>query len=133
MDASYERLLTEGSPLNELKGKNLAAMLGKTKSVADLNEMAKYNSEAGGFEFGTVVAIRKFDDVDWRAIEKTMGEMQARLPIKFVLPKGFDKLLQERRLRKYDSVKKHFARQQFRPDTWDMGEEANGCVASRSS
>lgn len=126
---TFERLLTEGKSLSELKGKNLAAMVGKTKSVADLNEMAKYNSEAGGFQFGTVVAVRKFDDVDWRAIEKAMGEMQARLPIKFVLPKGFDKLLQERRLRQYDSVKKHFARQQFRPDTWDMGEEANAVLS----
>jgi len=84
--------------------------------------------QAGGFEFGTVVAVRKFDDVDWRAIEKAMSEMQARLPIKFVLPKGFDKLLQERRLRQYDSAKKHYSRQQFRPDTWDLGEEANAVL-----
>jgi hypothetical protein len=29
--------------------------------------------------------MRKFDDVDWRAVEKPMNELEVRLPVKFVI------------------------------------------------
>jgi hypothetical protein len=30
-------------------------------------------------------------------------------------------LIEQRRLRRYQSAKKHFTDQEFKPDTWDMG------------
>ena len=57
-----------------------------------------------------------------------MNELQARLPVKFVVPADLTKLVAERRLRKYDSAKKAFAHQEFKPATWDLGEEANAVL-----
>ncbi len=88
----------------------------------------KFDSAAGGFAFGKLVSLRKFDDVDWRAIEKAMNELEARLPIKFVVPSELTKLVEERRLRRYQSAKKHYTHQEFKPDTWDMGDEANAVL-----
>jgi hypothetical protein len=67
-----------GSQVKRLKG-----LLGLTKPLDDLTSPLKFDSEAGGFIFAKVVAMRKFDDVDWRAIEKAMNELEARLPVKF--------------------------------------------------
>lgn len=125
---SFERYLKEGKRLDSLKGKRLKGLLGLTKPLDDLTSPLKFDSEAGGFIFAKVVAMRKFDDVDWRAIEKAMSELEARLPVKFEVPADLTKLVEERRLRRYQSAKKHYTHQEFKPDTWDMGEEANAVL-----
>ena len=125
---SFERLIKEGKRLDSLKGKRLKGLLGLTKPLDDLTAPLKFDSEAGGFIFAKVLAMRKFDDVDWRAIEKAMSELEARLPVKFEVPADLTKLVEERRLRRYQSAKKHYTNQEFKPDTWDMGEEANAVL-----
>ena len=37
-------------------------------------------------------------------------------------------LVEERRLRRYQSAKRHYTHQEFKPDTWDMGDEANAVL-----
>jgi hypothetical protein len=124
----FEHMLKNGKRLDELKGKRLQALLGKTRPLDDMTAPLKFDSEAGGFAFGKLVAMRKFDDVDWRAIEKAMNELEARLPVKFVVPKELTQIVEERRLRRYQSAKKHYTHQEFHPDTWDLGDEANGVL-----
>ena len=124
----FEHMLKNGKRLDELKGKRLQALLGKTRQLDDMTAPLKFDSETGGFAFGKLVAMRKFDDVDWRAIEKAMSELEARLPVKFVVPKELTQIVEERRLRRYQSAKKHYTHQEFKPDTWDMGEEANAVL-----
>lgn len=124
----FEHMLSNGKRLDQLKGKNLQALLGKTRPLDDMTAPLKFDSAAGGFAFGKLVALRKFDDVDWRAIEKAMNELEARLPFKFVVPKELLQIVKERRLRRYQSAKKHFTHQEFNPDTWDIGEEANSVL-----
>ncbi len=41
-----------------------------TKPLDDLTADLKFDGAAGGFAFATTVTMRKFDDVDWRAVEK---------------------------------------------------------------
>lgn len=125
---SFERFLKEGKRLDSLRGKSLKGLLGMTKPIDDLTSPLKFDSDAGGFIFAKLVAMRKFDDVDWRAIEKAMSELEARLPIKFEVPAELTKLVEERRLRRYQSAKKHYAQQEFKPDTWDLGDEANAVL-----
>lgn len=125
---TFERFIKEGKRLDSLKGKRLQGLLGLTKPIDDLTSPLKFDSGAGGFVFGKLVALRKFDDVDWRAIEKAMNELEARLPIKFEVPTELTKLVEERRLRRYQSAKKHYTHQEFKPDTWDMGDEANAVL-----
>lgn len=124
----FEHMLKNGKRLDTLKGKNLQALLGKTRPLEDMTAPLKFDSAAGGFAFGKLVALRKFDDVDWRAIEKAMNELEARLPVKFVVPKELMQIVDERRLRRYQSAKKHYTHQEFKPDTWDMGDEANAVL-----
>jgi hypothetical protein len=85
----------------------------------------KYDSENGGYEFAKLVAMRQLDDVDWRAIEKGLSELSARLPVKFVIPKKFTDAIDRRRVRRYEAAKTDYKNREFSPETWDMGEEAN--------
>lgn len=124
----FDNYLKRGKRLDELKGKKLQGLLGLTKPLDSLTAPLNFDSAAGGFVFAKLVAMRKFDDVDWRAIEKAMGEIAARLPVKFVVPAELTNLVEQRRLRRYQSSKKHYTQQEFKPDTWDLGEEANAVL-----
>lgn len=125
---NFESMIKNGQRLDALKGKRLKALMGQTRSLENITSATRFDSAAGGFEFAKIVAVRQFDDVDWRAIEKAMNELQARLPVKFVVPAELTKLVEQRRLRRYQSAKKHYKNQEFAPDTWDMGDEANGTL-----
>jgi hypothetical protein len=96
--------------------------------TADITTPLPYDDKAGGHVFAKLVSAKKLDDKDWRAIEKAMNEMQSRLPVRFVVLPGLKDLITEARLRMYENSKKHFVGQSFRPDTWDMGEEANAVL-----
>lgn len=124
----FDEYLKRGYRLDQLKGKRLQSLVGMTKPIDDLTAPLKFDSDAGGFTFAKIVSTRKFDDIDWRAIEKAMAEFEARLPIKFVVPRELTSLVNKRRLCKYQSAKKHFTNQEFKPDTWDLGEEANSVL-----
>ena len=125
----FEAYLKHGKRLDELKGKRLAELTKKTLDTSDITKPLPYDDDAGGHAFAKVVSTKKLDEKDWRAIEKAMNEMAARLPIKFVVPKALQTLIEEGRLRSYEQSKKHYVQgQQFRPDTWDMGEEANSVL-----
>lgn len=125
----FEAYLKHGKRLDELKGKRLAELTKKTLDTSDITKPLPYDDDAGGHAFAKVVSTKKLDEKDWRAIEKAMNEMAARLPIKFVVPKALQTLIEEGRLRSYEQSKKHYVQgQQFHPDTWDMGEEANSVL-----
>jgi hypothetical protein len=126
---TFELMLRNGQRLDELKGKRLENLLLQTKPINNLTDSLPYNNEIDGFAFAKVFALRKLDQVDWRAIEKAIAEIQARLPLKFVVSKDLSDKIKQHRLQQYESTKKHFARQQFRPDTWDLGEEANAVMS----
>jgi hypothetical protein len=123
-----DNLVKHDKRLEQLKGKRSQGLLGLTKPPDDLTANLKFDSVAGVFEFTTMVAMRKFDDVDWRTSEKAMSDLHARLPVKFAIPSDLQKLMGQRRLRRYQSAKKHYTQQEFKPDTWDMGDEANAVL-----
>lgn len=124
----FDNYLKHGKRLDQLKGKRLAEMTKKTQDATNIMKPLHYDSKAGGHVFAKVVSSKKLDDKDWRAIEKAMNEMQARLPVRFVVDTGLKSLITEARLRRYEQTKKHFAGDAYRPDTWDMGEEANAVL-----
>jgi hypothetical protein len=105
----FDAYIKHGKRLDQLKGKRLAEMTRKTMETADITKPLPYDDKAGGHVFAKLVSAKKLDDKDWRAVEKAMNEMQARL-------------------RSYENSKKHFVGESFRPDTWDMGEEANAVL-----
>jgi len=84
-----------------------------------------YDKEAIGHAFGKVLFTRRIDDVDWRAMEKALNEIQARLPIKFVINSELLLMVEQRKNQRYAQSKKHFTGMEFTPEVWDFGEEAN--------
>jgi len=124
----FDAYIKHGKRLDQLKGKRLAEMTRKTMETADITTPLPYDDKAGGHVFAKLVSAKKLDDKDWRAIEKAMNEMQARLPVRFIVSTALKDLITEARLRSYENSKKHFVGESFRPDTWDMGEEANSVL-----
>lgn len=124
----FDAYLKHGKRLDQLKGKKLAELTNKTRDANDITTPLVFDDKEKAHVFAKVVATKKMDDKDWRAIEKAMNEMAARLPIRFVVPKTFVELISEARLRRYEQTKKHYKGQEFKPDTWDMGEEANAVL-----
>lgn len=124
----FDAYIKHGKRLDQLKASHLAGLTRKTMETADITKFLPYDDKAGGHMFAKLVSAKKLDDKDWRAIEKAMNEMQSRLPVRFVVSPGLKDLITEARLRLYENSKKHFVGQSFRPDTWDMGEEANAVL-----
>jgi len=124
----FDAYIKHGKRLDQLKGKRLAEMTRKTMETADITKPLPYDDKAGGHVFAKLVSAKKLDDKDWRAVEKAMNEMQARLPVRFIVSTALKDLITEARLRSYENSKKHFVGESFRPDTWDMGEEANAVL-----
>jgi len=122
---AFEQLLKRGKQLKEIKGKELSNLLERTKDVSDLNRGLPYDKEAVGHAFGKVLFTRRIDDVDWRAMEKALNEIQARLPIKFVINNELLLMVEQRKQQRYTKSKKHFTGIEFTPEAWDFGEEAN--------
>ena len=124
----FDAYIKHGKRLDQLKGKRLAEMTRKTMETADITKPLPYDDKAGGHVFAKLVSAKKLDDKDWRAVEKAMNEMQARLPVRFIVSTALKDLITEARMRSYENSKKHFVGESFRPDTWDMGEEANAVL-----
>ena len=124
----FDSYLKFGKRLDELKGKRLTELTQKTVDASDVTKPLVYDSEVGGHAVAKMFTTKKIDDKDWRAIEKALNEMSARLPVRFVVPKAFLEMIEQARLRRYEQTKKHYKGQAFRPDTWDMGEEANAVL-----
>jgi hypothetical protein len=126
----FEHLLERGSKLKDIKGKQLTLLLERTKDVGDLQSNLNYDKNQAGYVFGKAIFTRRVDDIDIRAMQKALNEIQARLPIKFVLSSQLELAILKRKEQRYDQSKKHFKGLEFTPEAWDLGEEANS-VQSR--
>lgn len=124
----FDAYIKHGKRLDQLKGKRLLDLTRKTMLTSDITAPLPYDDKAAGHVFAKVVSSKKLDETDWRAIEKGMNEMQARLPVRFIVSSALKDLITESRLRRYEQNKKSFTGDTYRPDTWDMGEEANAVL-----
>lgn len=122
---TFNACLEKSYPLKNLKGRELSDLLNSTKEIAKLDAPLVYDSYNGGYPFAKVMFTKKIDDVDWRAMEKAFGEIQARLPIKIILHPEMIKIVELRKLKRYESTKEHHQHIDLKPDLWDLGKEAN--------
>ena len=126
---AFEACLKKGIELKNIKGKELQAMLKQTKDISSFNNVLPFDKQNNGHSVAKVLLTKKIDDVDWRAIEKAMSEIQARLPIKFVVSNEFINVVEKRRLQRYTQAKKHYKGIEFTPEVWDLGDEANAVLS----
>jgi len=117
--------LAIGKQLKNIKGKHLDLLLKRTIFVSDLQTDLPYNKNEAGYLFGKAIFNRRVDDIDIRAMQKALNEVQARLPIKFVLSGEMEMAIERRKQQRYDLSKKHFTGIEFTPEAWDFGVEAN--------
>jgi hypothetical protein len=127
---TFNECLERAYPLKNLKGRELADLLNSTKEISSLDAPLSYDKTNGGYLFGKVMFTKKLDDIDWRAMEKAFNEIEARLPIKIVVHPEMLKIVEQRKLKRYEATKEHHKRIELKPDLWDLGKEANAMYDS---
>lgn len=125
---SFERCLRYGKSLKDIKGNYLRRLIESTQDLSSLNNGLPYDKDHHGHMFAKVLFTKTIDDVDWRAAEKALNELEARLPIKVVVLKHVSTVAEQRKLQRYKQAKKHFKGLEFKPEVWDFGDEANAVL-----
>jgi hypothetical protein len=122
---TFNDCLKSNYPLKDLKGRELDELMSSTQEINDINKPLAYDKKNGGYMFGRVMFTKRIDDVDWRAMQKALSEVEARLPIKIVVHPKMLELVEKRKLRLYEATKQHHKHIELKPDLWDFGKEAN--------
>ena len=122
---AFEECIKEKFPLYKLTGSKLDELVKSTKDINVIDASLTFNKKESGYTFGKLLFTKRIDDVDWRAMEKALNELSARLPIKFVVNKEVAEVIQKRKDQRYEKSKQHHKNIELKPDLWDMGAEAN--------
>ena len=122
---TFEECVTKGYALNKLTGAKLDELVKSTKDINKIEEPLSFDSKNAGYVFAKLLFTKKPDDTDWRAMEKALAEISARLPIKFVINKEAKEFVQARREQRYEQIKQKSKGIDLKPDLWDLGAEAN--------
>jgi len=122
---AFEECLTKGYALNKLTGAKLDELVKSTKDVNNIEKPLSFDSKNSGYVFAKLLFTKKPDDTDWRAMEKALAEISARLPIKFVINKEAGEFVKARREQRYEQIKRNAKDVDLKPDLWDLGAEAN--------
>ena len=122
---TFEECVTKGYALNKLTGAKLDELVKSTKDINKIEEPLSFDSKNAGYVFAKLLFTKKPDDTDWRAMEKALAEISARLPIKFVINKEAGEFVQARREQRYEQIKQSSKNVDLKPDLWDLGAEAN--------
>ncbi|QWD82852.1 MULTISPECIES: hypothetical protein [Polynucleobacter] len=131
---AFEECLSKGYALNKLTGAKLDELVKSTKDINKIEDPLSFDSKNSGYVFAKLLFTKKPDDTDWRAMEKALAEISARLPIKFVINKEAAEFVKARRDQRYEQIKQKSKGIDLKPDLWDLGAEANAAykVAERT-
>lgn len=121
----FEECIQKKFPLIKLTGAKLTELVNSTKDINRVETPMSFDSPNGGYTIGKVLFTSMPDETDWRAMEKAFNELSARLPIKFVVNKEVQDIVDRRRDQRYKNSKKHYEHIELKPDLWDLGAEAN--------
>jgi hypothetical protein len=122
---AFEECIQKGYSLNKLTGTKLDELVKSTKDINKIEEPLSFDSKNSGYVFAKLLFTKKPDDTDWRAMEKALSEISARLPIKFVINKEASEFVRARREQRYEKIKQSGKNVDLKPDRWDLGAEAN--------
>jgi hypothetical protein len=127
---TFEECISKGYSLNKLTGSKLNELVKSTKDINKIEEPLSFDSKNSGYVFAKLLFTKKPDDTDWRAMEKALSEISARLPIKFVVNKEAKEYVHARREQRYEQIKQKNKGIDLKPDLWDLGAEANAAYKS---
>lgn len=129
---AFENAIKAGFAFKNLKGKDLNALVKRTQDVKTIADTLNYDQKGKGFTVGKLLFTRKPDMVDWRAMNKALAELEARLPIKFVVSSAANDYVKLVKDAHYDAAKEVVAGAEFKPALWDLGREANAALTSNA-
>lgn len=129
---TFEQLIKDGAALNQISGSKLSELAKGTRDISKIEKPLTFDKANSGYVFGKLLFTKRPDDTDWRAMEKAIAELSARLPIKFVVSKEVTEIVSERRTQKYERTKKAYNGMEMRPDLWDLGVEANAVFEKKA-
>ena len=127
---TFEKIITTGRSLRELKGKELKQLVDSTKQITDLSKTLPRDPDLSDFQCGKLFFTKRPDDTDLRAIKKAIAELEARLPVRVSLNSDLERIWTTRRDQRYEATKIVYEQMELRPELWDMGQEANAVGAS---
>jgi len=122
---AFEECIKKGYLLNKLSGSKLDELVKSTKDINKIEKPLSFDNKNSGYVFAKLLFTKKPDDTDWRAMEKALAEISARLPIKFVISKEAGEIIKARREQRYEQIKQSGKNVDLKPDLWDLGAEAN--------
>ena len=122
----FEYMLEKGVSLSSLKGSALTELVKSTKDVSSIDRYLPKNQEVKKLILGHLCFTKSpIDDTDWRAMAKAINELEARLPIKFVINKEAEYVWEKRKNQRYEMTKKCYENVELKPELWDLGRDAN--------
>lgn len=127
--ADFEHMLDEGVSLASLRGSALTELVNSTKDINSISGKLPRDKKTKDIVFGTLRFTQKPDDTDWRAVCKALAELEARLPVRFVVNAEADLIWEMRKNKRYELTKKVYEGTELKPELWDLGREANAVQA----
>jgi hypothetical protein len=126
----FELLMNANRSFKEMPNSKIQELVKQTRNLSQVDvspAMLTLDERKRNMLTGTVVAKVYFskvpDDLDWKAFEKAMREVEANLPLKIQFTGNLQELFSERKLKRYEKIKQKQNPQVFKPATWDMGTD----------
>jgi hypothetical protein len=130
-DEDFERLIgDEDARLADLTGAELNDMVRKTRNNESVASVLPVDKRTSNYVFGKLMFTKKPDDTDWRAMRKALAEVEARLPVRFVVNNEAQRIWEDQKMRRYEHGKTKYQAIEFNPDKWDLGRDANAVTVS---
>jgi hypothetical protein len=107
----------------------LAELVKSTQDLTKIEGHLPRDKETKHIVFGALHFTKKPDDTDWRAMRKALAELEARLPIRFVVNAQAQYVWEQRKNQRYEQTKKVYEGTELKPELWDLGREANAVQA----
>lgn len=121
--ASYfEKMLNDGKSLTSLTGADVKELVQMTRDLTSITKDLPRDKLTKSPIFAKVCFTRaKIDDTDWELMKKGFAELEARLPLKFIIAENAESVYQERKQIAYDEAKKKRRRGVLDPSAWNIG------------
>ncbi|MGZ4891670.1 MAG: hypothetical protein ACXV2B_05355 [Halobacteriota archaeon] len=120
--------LASNNALTTIKGKELNKLLFSTRSIESIASVLPIDKQWENYVFGKLMFTKRPDETDWRAMQKALAELQARLPIRFVVNSEANRIVEARKLARYEHAKTQYQAVELEPEKWDLGRDANASL-----
>jgi hypothetical protein len=128
----FDHMVNNGISFRTIKGADLKQLLKDTKPKYEVSHYLPIDTDTNNYIFGKLMFTRKPDIIDWRAMRKALNEVEARLPVKFIVNNQAQEAWLQARDAQFEKTKKHYKDAELRPDLWDYGREANNSIKAEA-